>query len=100
MSGGCFPTSGATIPVRPPSSTLTLKRFAARFESALKIATLSPGVMTSFTSLGSGVAASIDTVVLGVSDPMFLIRVVKIPLAISTGSTSFMVAVFSLPFSV
>src|ERR1039458_2603868 len=61
VSGGCLPRSGAIKPVRPPSSTLTLKR-PALCEAPPTVNEPSPaGVITSFTSRGFGVATSIDT---------------------------------------
>src|SRR5580700_3980563 len=60
MSGGCFPTNGATAPRTPPISTLTTYRVALRRAPPVANQSSPSALIASFTSSGLGVATTMD----------------------------------------
>jgi len=99
--GGCFPMSGATIPVIPPNSILISYRIALREEPTSENGSSPAGEMASLMSRGFGVATNVDTLVSGVSGRIFFTTERIKPFTRSEGRSMCSLLTSSLPsFSV
>jgi hypothetical protein len=91
---------GATIPLMPPMSTWSTKRVTFLADPPIENVSSPACEISTFTSRGLNVGATIETVVFEAFRSMWFSNVVTRPFATSTGSFMRSLLVLSFPSSV